>query len=238
MKMIIALVLGAVALNLRAQNESLDSNSEPAPTSTSLFKAKELTLDLYGNYTAAEPHGITHLFDTNARHGKYGAGLGATYWMTRYVGAGLDVTIPDAGNLHGLFFDQVSWSLTARLPLGHVAPYALAGVGRNFESSLWNTHVGVGLEWRPSPGRSPRSRNPFPRVSAKAGKEVSHEIQRLEGEVGKLRDERREEVAELHQKVSKVDREVGELRASLELNNQQLGRIDPKLDRMIERQNS
>ena len=94
-------------------------------------------------------------------------------------------------------------------------------------------------EIQPQPLEITKVEKPVPESLCKSRhKEVSHEIQRLEGELGKLRDERREEVADLHQKVNKVDREVGELRASLELNNQQLGRIDAKLDRMIERQNS
>jgi hypothetical protein len=152
MKMIIALVLGAAVSSLQAQTESPDSNSQPAPASSSLFKAKELTIDLYGNYSVAEPCGITHLFDTNARHGKLGAGLGGTYWMTRNFGAGLEVTIPDAGNASGFLFEQVSWSFSARVPFGHVAPYALAGIGRNFDSSLWNAHAGIGLEWRLASG--------------------------------------------------------------------------------------
>jgi TolA-binding protein len=62
-------------------------------------------------------------------------------------------------------------------------------------------------------------------------------VLRLEHEVSGLRRERRTDVAELQQKINKVDREVGELRASIELNNQQLTRIDAKLDRVIERQN-
>jgi hypothetical protein len=67
--------------------------------------------------------------------------------------------------------------------------------------------------------------------------EVSNEVLRLEHELGGLRRDRRTEVSELQQKINKVDREVGELRASIELNNQQLVRIDAKLDRVIERQN-
>lgn len=67
-------------------------------------------------------------------------------------------------------------------------------------------------------------------------KEVSNEILRLEQELASLRDERRADVGDLQQKVNKVDREVGELRASIELNNQHLMRIDTKLDRVIERQ--
>jgi predicted RNase H-like nuclease (RuvC/YqgF family) len=66
--------------------------------------------------------------------------------------------------------------------------------------------------------------------------EVRNELLRLEQELESLRHERRSDVTELHQKVNKVDREVGELRASIELNNQQLSRIDAKLDRVIERQ--
>ena len=67
--------------------------------------------------------------------------------------------------------------------------------------------------------------------------ELSQEIRRLEQELGILSHERRADVGELQQKINKVDREVGELRASIELNNQQLTRIDAKLDRVIERQN-
>jgi hypothetical protein len=68
-------------------------------------------------------------------------------------------------------------------------------------------------------------------------RELSQEILRLDHELGGLRRDRRTEVAELQQKINKVDREVGELRTSIDLNNQQLTRIDAKLDRVIERQN-
>ena len=66
--------------------------------------------------------------------------------------------------------------------------------------------------------------------------EVASELLRLERESGSLRHERRADVGELQQKINKVDREVGELRVSIELTNQQLTRIDAKLDRVIERQ--
>ena len=67
--------------------------------------------------------------------------------------------------------------------------------------------------------------------------EVDAEMVRLAQEVDTLRQERRADVGDLHQKINKVDREVGELRASIELNHQQLVRIDEKLDRVIEREN-
>ena len=66
-------------------------------------------------------------------------------------------------------------------------------------------------------------------------REMSQELLRLDHELGGLRRDRRADVAELQQKINKVDREVGELRASIDLNNQQLTRIDAKLDRVIER---
>jgi len=68
--------------------------------------------------------------------------------------------------------------------------------------------------------------------------EVRNELLRLQQELNNLRNDRRSDVGELQQKINKVDREVGELRASIELNNQQLMRIDAKLDRAIERHQS
>jgi hypothetical protein len=72
-------------------------------------------------------------------------------------------------------------------------------------------------------------------VCAARHQEARQECQRLEQEITQLRSQGRAEVAELHHKINKVDREVGELKACLELNNQQLVRIDTKLDRAIER---
>lgn len=68
-------------------------------------------------------------------------------------------------------------------------------------------------------------------------RELSNEAARLDQELSGLRRDRRSDVAELQQKINKVDREVGELRASIDWNNQQLTRIDAKLDRVIERHN-
>src|SRR5262245_22678776 len=111
----------------------------------------------------------------------------------------------------------------------------------------WN-QVESFFDRRPRRG-SPREIQPQPLAITKCGqpvsetlcqsrrKEVASELLRLEREFGSLRHERRVDVGELQQKINKVDREVGELRASIELNNQQLMRIDAKLDRVIERQN-
>ncbi len=118
---------------------------------SSLFHAQELTLDLYSSYTASEPNGIAGIFDTNARHGKFGAGIASTWWATRNFGVSLDTAIPALDNVSGVLFDQVSLSFSARLPIGHVSPYAFGGIGRDFESGLWNSHVGAGIEVRLNP---------------------------------------------------------------------------------------
>jgi hypothetical protein len=93
-------------------------------------------------------------------------------------------------------------------------------------------------EIHPQPLSVARFDPPVPEsIFSSRHKEVTAEMLRLDHEIGSLRHERRADVGELQQKVNKVDREVGELRASIELNNQQLARIDAKLDRVIERQN-
>jgi hypothetical protein len=96
---------------------------------------------------------------------------------------------------------------------------------------------GAAREIQPQPLAVTKFDQPVPESLCRSRqKEVSADILRLEQELGSLRRERRTEVGELQQKINKVDREVGELRASIELNNQQLMRIDAKLDRVIERQ--
>lgn len=65
--------------------------------------------------------------------------------------------------------------------------------------------------------------------------ELSAELHRQHQELGDLRQERQAEAADVRQKINKVDRELGELRACLEANTRQLAGIDAKLDRVIER---
>jgi hypothetical protein len=95
---------------------------------------------------------------------------------------------------------------------------------------------GQAREIQPQPLAVTKFDQPVPESLCRSRhREVSAEIARCEQELAGLRHERRSDVNELQQKINKVDREVGELRASIELNNQQLTRIDAKLDRVIER---
>jgi hypothetical protein len=158
MKRAITVLLGFYLFTAAAQEPSGTDNTPSAATTAStqpdslgnapLFRAHELAVDLYSTYAVPEAGGVANIFATNARHGKFGVGLGATYWLTANFGAALDATVPQVDNTHGVLFDQVSLSASARLPLASVAPYMFGGVGRDFENSHWNTHAGLGLEWR------------------------------------------------------------------------------------------
>jgi len=98
-------------------------------------------------------------------------------------------------------------------------------------------HRGAAREIQPHPLPVAKFDQPVAETLCQSRRrELSSEVLRLEHDVASLRLERRAEVGELQLKINKVDREVGELRASIELNNQQLTRIDAKLDRVIERQ--
>ncbi len=99
------------------------------------------------------------------------------------------------------------------------------------------TQRGAAREIQPQPLSVARFDPPVPESLCQSRRqEVRNELLRFQRELDSLRDERRSDVGALQQKINKVDREVGELRASIELNNQQLARIDAKLDRVIERQ--
>ena len=145
---IVTAIQTAIAQPTNQIDSPASAPSLSADQSASLYRANEVTLDVYGAYTVPEPGGIGKLLKTDLHHGKFGAGLGSTYWLSRNIGLSLDATAPALDDLSALVFDQVSLSLNARFPLGHFAPYVLAGAGRNFESDSWNTHVGAGLEWR------------------------------------------------------------------------------------------
>lgn len=141
---------GTLSLPMFAQTASADTpaaagSKEPA---AALFATKELVLDIAGTYTAAEPNGAGKLFTTNARHGIAGASFGATYFGTLNFGMGIEAAIADLDHTGSLVIDSTTVTVMARLPLGTVAPYALAGLGRNFHDGLYNTQAGAGVEWR------------------------------------------------------------------------------------------
>lgn len=113
-----------------------------------LFKAHEFTLDLSANYTAAEPNGFSQVLKTDARHGKWGINGGATYFITRNFGVGFEAGSVDLESHSNRGIDYTTLTIVGRLPLGHVAPYAVAGIGRDFDEGSYNTQAGAGVEFR------------------------------------------------------------------------------------------
>jgi hypothetical protein len=117
------------------------------------YNAKELTLDLFGSYAHGESH-LKHIFETDIRrNGTWGGGVGINYFFTPWLGIGGDINM---GDNRGPLVDQALGSLILRAPLGNscVAPYVFGGGGRSFGSPSWQWlgDVGVGIEFRVSPG--------------------------------------------------------------------------------------
>jgi hypothetical protein len=120
------------------------------PSSTPLFTANELSLDMFGSYEAHEEK-MDDLFKTNIRHGTWGGGVGLNYFITREIGIGGDINIGDNG---GSFVDQALGSLILRWPFETIglAPYIFGGGGRGFDPSWeWFGDLGVGVEYRINP---------------------------------------------------------------------------------------
>jgi hypothetical protein len=116
------------------------------------YTAEEFSLDLFASYINPEGK-LTDLFDTNIRHGFWGAGAGANYFFTRELGIGVDVNISDKPDDLRLV-DEVTGNLLLRLPLGEsgLAPYLIGSGGRGISPRYeWVYGGGVGLEYRFNP---------------------------------------------------------------------------------------
>jgi hypothetical protein len=119
---------------------------------TPRFTASELSLDLFGSYTAGERK-IEKLFETNikGRNGNWGGGVGLNYFITREIGLGGDINM---GDNRGNLVDQALGSLILRWPFeaAGIAPYVFGGGGRDFDPTWeWVGHAGVGIEYRFNP---------------------------------------------------------------------------------------
>jgi len=160
-----SLLLVASTLSLRAAEPPANPpspqllaalNSVPAPAKPTplpalspneaerVFTAGEFSLDLFGTYHDARPD----LLAGSLKGGDYGAGIAANYFFHKNAGLQLDSTVADVENIAGGLFDHTSLSLLVRYPLGQIAPYAIAGAGRDWNEHSFTTHTGAGLEWR------------------------------------------------------------------------------------------
>src|SRR5512144_2536175 len=77
----------------------------------------------------------------------WGAGASATYFVTDKIGVGASTYWTDFG---GTFIDNLAGEAYFRLPLASVvAPYAVGGIGYEFDSEEWFESIGLGVDFRP-----------------------------------------------------------------------------------------
>ena len=108
----------------------------------SLLSLSRLSTDTFGTY--------------NAQSGDFGAGLGLGYTLFDYVELATDITslAPTAA-----FSDNTHVNLDVRLRLPHdskynvlsglrISPYVFGGMGHGFSGSGWDSHTGLGLEFK------------------------------------------------------------------------------------------
>ena len=119
-----------------------------------LYNAHEFNLDIFGTraFTSSDSD---RLFREDAN----GGGLGLSYFMTEYLGVGVEGALFETD---GDTLGSTAINALLRLPLGDsgVAVHGLGGVGFIFnpddlsedhgdsESTLFEGHLGVGAEWR------------------------------------------------------------------------------------------
>lgn len=116
-----------------------------APVQEDLFRAGEIQIDasfaaLLGRYNGRNANGI-------------GGNLGLNYFITRYIGIGVDNTVGGwVGSGNNGAFDNLQGNLILRYPIEslHLAPYALVGGGATWGSNRGqgNGNVGGGIEYR------------------------------------------------------------------------------------------
>ncbi len=113
---------------------------------TDYFRAHELSLDLFGTYTAPQNGKINDGF---------GGGGGVNYFFNKWFGVGVEGGAYDGGNTA----DTVSYasgSLIARYPIEawHLAPYGFVGGGWHWGSDHIDGaigYAGLGVEYRFTP---------------------------------------------------------------------------------------
>jgi hypothetical protein len=78
---------------------------------------------------------------------KWGAGASLTYYLTDRIGLGACTYWTDFG---GTFIDNLAGEAYFRLPLFDiVSPYAVGGIGYQFDSTEWFETLGLGVDFRP-----------------------------------------------------------------------------------------
>ena len=152
------LAVAAFAGSAFAGTRVVESKTQVAPD-TECFRAHELQLDIFGQYSVGEGPDRAGTFRD---HG-WGGGVGMNYFLTRNFGLGVDAAWLDAKEAvyttRGFPFrssdpttvHNFSASLIYRFPIDSVcvAPYIFAGGGFAVDGKQWATaHAGAGIEKR------------------------------------------------------------------------------------------
>jgi len=152
--MIHKLMMGGTLLLLAATPAWAADNTLTAPTGNNLddlYRTGEFSADGFGTASIGK-YTLDHLSGARIyNHTRLGAGLGANYFFTRYVGLGAEAY---SENGPGAWVDSASANLILRYPLGDsgFAPYALGGGGYRFDDvSAAFGQGGVGMEYRFTP---------------------------------------------------------------------------------------
>jgi len=107
-----------------------------------------VSLETFGTYSVARGP-FEDVLKNGLSGGTFGTGIAVNTFYGDHVGLKLDAIVPAVDDARGSLFDYTSLSFVLRFPTPiRLDPYGLAGVGRNWETDRWNTHVGVGTAFR------------------------------------------------------------------------------------------
>jgi hypothetical protein len=122
--------------------------SDDTLPNSGFYRAEELSIDAFGMGSIGQQT-IDHISGARVQHnGRAGAGVGANYFFTRYLGIGGDAFTENTAHD---FVDSASGNLIWRIPIADtgIAPYAFGGGGYQFdEVSQKFAQGGAGIEFR------------------------------------------------------------------------------------------
>ena len=121
---------------------------DKSPRTDQVFRADELSLDVYGSLSLGEEVIENISRDRVQDNGRLGLGAGLNYFFSRNFGLSVEAYTENAGHS---FVDDAAGSLVFRIPIDKIrlAPYVFGGGGYQFDPIEQSfAHVGAGLEYR------------------------------------------------------------------------------------------
>ena len=140
---LLAVVIATAATSFAGQS----SKKVVVAPQQDLFRAGEVQVD-------ASVVGAAGKFNGQNNVGALGGNLGLSYFLTKYIGIGVDNSLGGTvgGNGTSGVLDNLQGQVIARYPIEswHLAPYAMVGGGATWANagSQGNGNVGGGVEYR------------------------------------------------------------------------------------------